>query len=368
LKFDVVVVGAGIVGCCCARECAAEGMKVALVEAGVPGGGASGAAMGHVVVLDDSPAQLALTAWSRGLWAEMAASLPVALEYRTPGTVWVATDDEELAECAAKQARFATADVSTHRLTARELASLEPNLRPGLAGGLLVDQDAVVNPSAAAAFFLAEAQRLRVEPHCSRATSASQGIVRLANGADIDAERIVLAVGTENDLLPQMPIRSRKGHLALTQVRAGFVRHQLVELGYLKSAHAVEGDSVAFNVQPRANGQVLIGSSRQYDADDTEVEPAMMNAMMTRALAFMPALAGLHMERTWAGLRAATADKLPLIGPADGISSDETLWLALGFEGLGITTAPGAARLLVDGMLDRQSAIDRLAYLPARMN
>jgi glycine/D-amino acid oxidase-like deaminating enzyme len=363
-----VVVGAGIVGCCCARECAAAGMHVALIEAGVPGGGASSAAMGHVVVLDDSPAQLSLTGWSRSLWQEMSANLPADVEYRNPGTIWAAVDDEEMAECSVKQARFAAGGFASRVLSAAELAVLERNLRPGLAGGLLVEDDGVVNPGAAVTCFLRQAKQLGVEVHLSRAIAAERGAVTLADGTRLEGEKIVLAVGTESDLLPQMPIRQRKGHLALTEARVGFVRHQIVELGYLKSAHASEGDSVAFNVQPRANGQVLVGSSRQYGAEDTAVEAKMMNAMMARALEFMPRLAGLRIERSWAGLRAATADKLPLVGPATGVSKDETLWLALGFEGLGITTAPGAARLLVDEMLGRESAIDRTAYLPARMS
>ena len=63
-------------------------------------------------------------------------------------------------------------------------------------------------------------------------------------------------------LFPSLAVRPRKGHLAITDRYPGFVRHQLVELGYLKSAHGAANESVAFNVQPRATGQVLIGSSR----------------------------------------------------------------------------------------------------------
>ena len=57
------------------------------------------------------------------------------------------------------------------------------------------------------------------------------------------------------DLLPDLPIRPKKGHLAITDRYPGFVRHQLVEMGYIKNAHAADGDSVAFNVQPRPTGQ-----------------------------------------------------------------------------------------------------------------
>ena len=58
---DVVIAGAGIVGAACAHSLAREGLRVLVCEPAIPGGGATAAGMGHVVVLDDSPAELALT-------------------------------------------------------------------------------------------------------------------------------------------------------------------------------------------------------------------------------------------------------------------------------------------------------------------
>ena len=187
--------------------------------------------------------------------------------------------------------------------------------------------------------------------------------------ASCGAERIVLAVGVECDLLPGLQglIKRRKGHLVKTVPCAGFVRHQLVELGYLRSAHGSAADSVAFNVQPRQTGHVLIGSSRQYGSEDGAVEAGILERMLERAWQYMPGLQGIATERMWTGFRAATPDKLPLLGPATGLSEDGSLWLAAGFEGLGTTNAPGAARLLVDGMLGRQTEIDAEPYLPGRM-
>jgi glycine/D-amino acid oxidase-like deaminating enzyme len=317
--------------------------------------------------MDDSPAQLALTVYSRSLWLAESGKLPAAVEYKSRGTIWVAADDEEMAEVHAKTGTYAKAGVASQVLSPAELLSLEPNLRDGLAGGLLVPDDGVSYPPAAAAFFLAEAQRLGAKLFAARALYASNGEVRLVNGTSLRADRIVLAVGTECDLLPTLPVKKRKGHLVMTESYPGFIHHQLVELGYLKSAHKVAADSVAFNIQPRQSGQLVIGSSRQYGSEDPAVEPAILKEMMDRAKAYMPKLADVSQLREWAGFRAATLDKLPLIGPALGISDDSTLWLAVGFEGLGITSALGAARLLADGILDRASAIDATPYLPLRM-
>jgi glycine/D-amino acid oxidase-like deaminating enzyme len=65
MTYDVIIIGAGIIGCACARECAIAGLRVAIVERDVPGGATTAVGMGHVVVMDDTPAQLALTR-SRG--------------------------------------------------------------------------------------------------------------------------------------------------------------------------------------------------------------------------------------------------------------------------------------------------------------
>ena len=189
----------------------------------------------------------------------------------------------------------------------------------------------------------------------------------MADGTVLSTDRVVLAVGTDCDLLPALPIQRRKGHLVITDRYPGFVRHQLVELGYLKSAHKLTDNSVAFNVQPRPTGQLLIGSSRQYGSDSSEVAPEILSRMLERAIAYMPDIEKLSSLRAWTGFRAATPDKLPLIGRATGLSNDPTLWLAAGFEGLGITNAPGAARLLIACMTGQTTAIDATPYLPERM-
>jgi glycine/D-amino acid oxidase-like deaminating enzyme len=142
------------------------------------------------------------------------------------------------------------------------------------------------------------------------------------------------------------------------------LRHQVVELGYLKSAHSVTADSVAFNLQPRASGQILIGSSRQYENEDPAVDDHIVRRIMERACEFMPEVATLSLLRMWTGFRAATPDKLPLIGPS---SENPKVLIATGHEGLGITTSTGTGRLIADMILQRESGISQEPYLPSRM-
>jgi len=363
-SFDVLVLGGGIVGCACARELSFAGLRVGVIEPGVVGGGATAAGMGHVVVMDDSPAQLALTRLSRALWQQLQPQLPAAVEYEPRGTLWVAADEEEMREVDAKKRLYSSAQVASEVLDGKALAAAEPQLRPGLAGGLLVLEDAVCYPPAAAAFFLGEAVSAgAVLLQGMSASHIGNGSVTLQNGTKHIASRVVVATGADTALLPWLPIQRRKGHLLITDRYPGFVHHQLVELGYLKSAHKLAEDSVAFNVQPRSTGQLLIGSSRQYGDERPGVNQKIFAKMLKRACEYMPSIAQLSGIRAWTGFRAATPDKLPLIGP----TGDPTIFVAAGFEGLGITNAPGAARLLADQMLGRPSEIDATPYLPERV-
>ena len=359
--YDVAIAGAGIVGAACAAECAAAGLSVVVVDPGPLGGGATAAGMGHIVVMDDSPAQLALTRYSRRLWIELAPELPPDAEFLPCGTIWVAADEEEMAEVRRKQQLCDHAGVRAEVLDAAGLAKAEPELRPGLAGGLFVPDDAVIYPPCAAKFLLARSGARLVREHV---VEMRGGLLKLANGAGIAAAVTVNATGTwAPELTPGLVVRKRKGHLAITDRYPGFVHAALVELGYLKSAHSIAADSVAFNAQPRKTGQVLIGSSRQFGSDTPAVEPHMLRRMLQRAADYLPRIAELNAIRTWTGFRAATPDKLPLIGPCP---EDERLYLATGHEGLGITTSLATGRLVADFVIGRQTAIAPDPYLPRR--
>jgi glycine/D-amino acid oxidase-like deaminating enzyme len=364
-SYEVVVAGGGIVGTACALACAQAGLRVALVEREFAGCGATAAGMGHIVVMDDSEAQFALTRRSQQLWQSLSASLPSGAEYETRGTIWVAADEKELAEAGRKHAYLEERCVPSQLLSDTELAELEPSLRAGLAGALLVPEDSVVYPPVVALHFARQLQSHGSE--IIKGLTVKQmgdGEAVLDDGSRLRARRLVNAMGADAGVCtPGLPVKKRKGHLAITDRYPGFVRHQLVELGYLKSAHSMTTDSVAFNVQPRQTGQILIGSSRQYGNDDPAVDQDMLSAMLQRAEQYLPQLGSLSVIRVWTGFRAATPDKLPLIGPVPG---DPTLWLATGHEGLGITTAMATAELLAAAFTGSAPPIAPEPYLPAR--
>jgi glycine/D-amino acid oxidase-like deaminating enzyme len=351
------------VGAACAAKFAKDGMQVAIVDCLGAGLGATSAGMGHVVVMDDSPAQFQLTQYSQNLWLALSAQLPRSAEFLQCGTLWVAADQEEMAEVERKHSLYSHHQVPTSILNKSALVSLEPELKSDLAGALLVQSDAVVYAPIVAKHLMDDAITNGAHSIQGEVTSIGQGSVNFRDGRSIKSRRIVNAAGERSaELTPGLPVRKRKGHLAITDRYPNFLRHQIVELGYLKSAHSVSEDSVAFNVQPRITGQLLIGSSRQFD-ESPDIDYAILSRMLARAVEYMPGLASCSILRTWTGYRAATPDKLPFIGPW---SEDDTVFLATGHEGLGITTALATAELLFAYFDGRTSAIPIEPYLPAR--
>lgn len=367
MTAEVLIVGAGIVGAACAAELAACGMRVEVLERRGIGGGATAAGMGHIVVMNDSPAEFALSVYSRELWLALAPQLRERDAFARCGTLWIAADDEEWQAARAMHEAFAARGVAAQLLDSAALRACEPALAADMAGGLRIEHDSIVYAPTVAEWLLTQspaAGNIRVRLETEVAAVDAQGVT-LANGERIAAAHVIVANGiAAQTLVPSLPLQPKKGHLLITDRYPGLIQHQLLELGYIKSAHHATGTSVAFNAQPRPTGQLLIGSSRQFDTTDPAVEMSVLAQMLQRAARYLPALPTLNGIRAWTGFRAATPDGLPLIGRMK--DTVPGLWLAVGHEGLGVTTSLATAKLLAAQITEDAAPIPLEPYLPQR--
>lgn len=356
---DVIVIGAGIIGAACAQGLARRGLRVLVLDAGLPGATAAG--MGHLLVLDDNPAELALSQYSLRRWRHIAQDLPQGCAYRSNGTLWLAANAEEMAVAHSKHLNLRDHGEACELIGRAELRKREPALREGLEGGLLIHGDGILYAPATAQWMLDEAN---IRQRQARVVEVDGNRVRLDDGTWLGAEAVVLANGiATNALCPELPIEPKKGHLLITDRYPGTVTHTLVELGYVTSAHNASGPSTACNIQPRPTGQLFIGASRQFGTTDPQVEGWMLAKMLKRATEYMPGLADLNAIRAWTGFRAASPDGMPLVGHHPHRPG---LWLAVGHEGLGVTTAPGTADLLVAQLFNEPPPLPPHAYSPQR--
>jgi glycine/D-amino acid oxidase-like deaminating enzyme len=233
-----------------------------------------------------------------------------------------------------------------------------------LFGALRVPGDGVCYPPAIANILIGKLSRETVTIRREQVIAVGSGTVTTASGGTIATGAVVIAAGAHSaTLVPHLPVIPRRGHLVITDGGPELVRHQVVELGYLHSAHTLGGATVAFNVQPRRNGQLLIGSSRELVGFANAINRDLVARMMARAIGLLPALGRRSISRTWVGFRPATPDSLPLIGRWPEIPG---VWIATGHEGLGITMAPGTADIIAMEMIGGKPPVPSAPFRPDR--
>ncbi len=184
-----------------------------LIDDGQPGATAAG--MGHLVCMDDDPAELALSAWSLERWRAITPRMPDHCAWRGCGTLWLAESEEEMAVAGEKLRRLAGHQVPSERQTPQQIAGREPLLRSGLAGGLWVPGDGIVYAPNVARWLMADAGDHLTCLHDS-AQAITEPQVLLASGKRLQARAIVVACGLEaNALLAENWLRPKKANWRL---------------------------------------------------------------------------------------------------------------------------------------------------------
>jgi glycine/D-amino acid oxidase-like deaminating enzyme len=375
---DVVVIGGGIVGCACAYYLACAGVRVRLIERGRLGAGASHAGMSHVVTWEEPEPHLELARASDRLYRTLGQELGADLEYRQTGSIAIVEKPESVPGMAAMIGRLKAWGLDCCLLTRNELLAMEPNLAPDVAGGAYFPTDAQVNP-----LYTTQALARTARDRGATITPFTEAI-----GIALDATgRRVEAVVTRNERIEtgcvvnaagawagqvaawaglEAPIRPRKGTLVVTAPVPGDLMNCKVILaaGYMDAVRSGGGGAaVAANVQQVGNGNLLLGSSREFVGFDVTVDPAVAQLMISRCLRFFPRLAGVTAIRMWAGLRPYTPDLLPVIGPAPHA---EGFFMAAGHEGIGITEAPITGLLVSQLVTGQPPEVSVEAFSPGR--
>jgi glycine/D-amino acid oxidase-like deaminating enzyme len=185
------------------------------------------------------------------------------------------------------------------------------------------------------------------------------------------AGHLVVALGqSTTTLFPNLPILPRAGQLFVTdRGPVDMLPGSLTAAAYLVAKTESSGPLPLSPVviDPLTTGQFLIGSSREDHADPARVDFATLRQLMRRACDAFPALSERRVIRAFAGVRAAVADSLPIVGP---LPDEPHITLATGFEGDGICLSAligrEVARMVCGlGPTDRLAA-DLATLLPSR--
>jgi glycine/D-amino acid oxidase-like deaminating enzyme len=370
---DVLVIGGGVVGCSLAFYLSREGADTCLVESGELNGQGSGTNAGSLHLqlgshlMRESPERLRsfapflrLGRPALEVWRNLAHDLGVDIGFRPSGGLMLAESEADLATLRAKGELERAFDVSTELLTASEVHKLYPQFCRSIVGAALCPDEGKVDPLLASPALARSARKAgtRIFPRTHVASIARDGAgyrVETSNGG-IRAARIACAAGPwtaefASFLDLSLPVSGTDLHMNVTEPAPHLLDHLI--------QHA----SRHITMKQGPTGAFLIGGgwpSRRDKADRLVVQRESIEGNLFVAQRILPALAGLHVVRTWTGVTVVIDDEFPLIGE---VPARPGFFLAVTKN---YTYGPLTARLVADMMLGREPTFDAAKFSPAR--
>jgi glycine oxidase len=369
---DVVVIGAGAVGLAIAWRAAERGLRVTVLERGDAGRGTSHVAAGMLAPVAETAAAeeplLELGLRSARGYPEFARRLAAAagtatVGYTSCGTLLVARDADEAQALEREFELRLRYGLAVRRLRPSEARRLEPGLAPTLRLALDVPEDHAIDPRALTAALAAAARAAgaQIREHAGVSAIECGGgraeRVVLTDGSAVSAHDVVIAAGAWSDELGgipdgvRVPVRPVKGQILRLHDPAGpGLLRRVIRMG-------------PSYIVPRPDGRYVIGATQEERGFDTTVTAGATFELLRDASELVPGVSELVIDEFDAGLRPATADNMPAIGP----SEVPGLHWAVGHRRGGILLAPVTAEMVVGSLLGEPPDPLARAFAPARL-
>jgi glycine oxidase len=355
--FDVVVVGAGVIGLAVGWRAAQRGLKVLVLERGEePARETSSVAAGMLAPISEALAtelplmRLGLT--SVGMYPDFVAELTEASEGADPGylrcgTLLAARDTDEAESLARELELRRSLGLPVNRLRGSEARRLEPALAPALRLALEIPDDHAIDPrklTAALVRALAVAGgELRLGTSVTAVQTESERVtgVRLADGTDVTADNVVVAAGPWSSALDGIPAGAS---VPVHPIKGQILRlHDPAGPGLLTRVLRMTGGYLV----PRGDGRYVLGATMEERGFDATVTAGGAFELLRNAFELLPSVTELVIDELSAGLRPATPDNAPAIGPG----AIPGLHWASGHFRHGILLTPITAELVVGGLM-----------------
>lgn len=370
----IVVVGAGIVGASAACFLRQAGHQVTVLDADTPMAGASGASDGSVSVGSKKPGfMMDVAQRARDFYVELERDGVLAGLFHQRPTFLFARDEREAEVLSLHATDLIDAGVRVDRLGVDELASRIPRL-----GGSIVSAVSVPDDGHAIGYRIVDRMLRLADARVIRRAAVNK--VRIERGRAVgvetdigfiggDAVLIAAGLGSKHLMGLGEILRARKGQIVITDRAAEnqpAFDGPLMSAAYLAAKRDVSAsrrDPISLVIDPLLTGQFLLGGTREDGIGDRETTVNHISAMLKQAVMVYPPLAQRRVIRTFAGVRTASVDGMPIVGAhpdADGLT------IATGFEGDGICLGPLMGRIAAALALGEASPFNISPMSPAR--
>ncbi|MGQ0647985.1 MAG: glycine oxidase ThiO [Gemmatimonadaceae bacterium] len=361
--MDIVVVGAGIIGCAIGYALTSRGARVRLVDMRRPGAGATQASAGvlcphlegHVTAA--TPLTIASVATYDAFVAQVRRDSGAAIEYRRNGTLELAFDDAEATQLEGFARSHVAAGIAHELFTGAEACALEPTLNPRVCAALLVPSHGYVAAHALTLALARAATQLGAVVQTEKEVQTIQparGCVRVRTSTESwQPDAIVLAAGAWAGQIAtgsNMPSHVRPIRGQLLQVRGAAVPHRMIW-------------STRCYLVPWEDGSILVGATVEDVGFDETATVEGVSTLWRGACDVLPGLSSARIDDVRVGLRPGTDDGLPIIGRSSRVPG---LVYATGHGRNGVMLAPLTAAIVADLLLDHRESSHLKATSPAR--
>jgi glycine/D-amino acid oxidase-like deaminating enzyme len=377
IQADVLVIGGGISGCALAYFLARDGQrKVVVLERHGLNSAASGANAGsmHLQMLShfarlrlphemaDAERTIALHMAGMEEWTRLARDLPDDFQLHRYGGCMVAENEQEQAQLEQKIAREARHGLEVRLLERRDLVARAPYLGPSVRAAAWCEAEGQLNPLLATRALAHAAQRLgarfcRDTPLLSLRRQGDAYVAQTPCG-EMHAPVVVAAAGPWTGEIAAML------GLALPMDR-GPMQMSVTEPAPATVGHLVQHVGRRLTLKQAARGNVLIGGGWPARIDNegrTHLLRESIEGNMAVACRIVPALASLHLLRTWTAVNARIPDGNPILGAPQALPG---FFIALPVPN-GYTLGPVCAKLVAATILGEPAAMDIAQWSPDR--
>jgi glycine oxidase len=366
---DVIIVGAGVIGCACAFELASAGARVGVFDLRHIGQGASQASAGVLAPYIEGHESGPLRSLGRrsldqfdDFVARVVEATGRTIQYGRSGTLEVALESDHADKLRQSSDALRHEGIAAHWVEARELREMEPLVAAGALGGLLIDMHGFAGvpefTEALASAAMGAGARFALDSRViSIAGAADQHVVVTTENGPSIADHVVLAAGC---WAGQVRIDGVADPIAVKPIRG-----QLLHLAWptTQPLRRVLWGTDCYIV-PWLNGRVLVGATVEDAGFDERATAAGVRDLLEAGCALVPTLWQASFEEVRVGLRPASPDGLPIVGRSEAVPG---LIYATGHYRNGVLLTPLTAALvkaLVMGE-DADSALEMLR--PSRL-
>lgn len=365
-RADVVVIGAGVVGCSLAFHLARSGRNVVVLEAGLIGQGATAACAGGVRAQFSTEVNIRIGIEARRKLKAFETEVGRSADFRSIGYLFLLTTTEEreqFAQAVRLQRRLGVDDVV--ELSPMAAGALVPGLRcDDLSGATYCPSDGLAGPNEVTSGYAAAARghRATILEHTTvTGLSRRAGVVSGVETAkeSIEAAQVVICAGPWTAGVGRLaglalPVSPSRRHAFVTEPFDGIRRRSPMTIDFHSSFYFhPEGDGLLFGM----------GAAEQPESAEAVMDWSVLERIVPRAAQRWPPLLEARVKNGWAGLYENTPDSQPLVGPLG-----DNLWVAAGFSGHGFMMGPVIGDWLAQWMTAGAPPMDLGCFSPERFS